>query len=129
MMEMSKGLKMMLGMFGITPEMMANPNLLLQQFGITPEMLANPNLLLQQFGVNPNLLLQQFGVNPDDIIKKVAEIQQIGVRIDAAFRENSVRLARIEKHLGIDTTNGSGADDGANGELGDMETVTPDRRN
>ncbi len=101
-MEMSKGLKMAFGMFGITPEMLQNPN----------------------------LLLQQFGINADDVTNKVAEFQQIGLRIEAAFIQNNVRLARIEKALGIDTAGlVNGADDGAGGDLGHLDKQPVNRRN
>ncbi len=96
------------------PEMSKGLRMALQLVGITPEMLHNPAVLLKQFGLNP-----------DDIIKKVAEIQQIGLRIEAAFIDNSVRLARIERQLGID----SGADDGAGAELGKLDARPRDRRN
>ncbi len=105
MAELSKGMKLAMGMFGVTPEMLANP----------AEM------------------LKQFGINPDDLLKKVAEFQQIGVRIEAAFNQNNARLARIEAHLGIAVTNHADTSGNANGDgggkLDDLGQCPPDRRN
>lgn len=96
--------------------------LALKMLGITPEMLANPALILAKFGINPDLVLN-----------KVAEFQQIGVNIERAFVQCNARLARIEAHLGITTADlpGSGqrVDDDDGGNLGDLGTRPPDRRN
>lgn len=104
MAEMSKGTKLILGMVGITPEMLNNPT----------------------------AILRHFGINPDDVTNKVAEFQQIGLRLERSFVEVNIRLARIEAHLGIaadDTGNSGGADDSAGGKLGDMGQRPVNRRN
>lgn len=102
--EIPKGLKLMLGMVGITPEMLQNPQ----------------------------SLLKQFGINADDVLNKVAEFQQIGLRIERAFVENNIRLARIEAHLGIvpdDAGTGGDFEGGDGGELPRVGQRPPDRRN
>lgn len=102
--EIPKGIKLLLGMIGITSEMLANPA----------------------------ALLQQFGINPNDLINQVAEFKQIGLRIEAAFLNCDARLARIEAHLGIGSNNprlANGVDEKDGDDLGDMDKRPPDRRN
>ena len=72
--EMSKGLKMALGLFGITPEMLADPA----------------------------LLLRQFGINPADLHKFIADIQQIGLiaqSIDALLRHTGSCCERMAEEI------------------------------
>lgn len=98
----SKGAKLAFGMLGITPEMLANPQ----------------------------LLLKRFGIDPDLVFKEVAKFEQIGLRIERAFVDNATRLARIEAHLGItDPGIDNGADEGAGDQLGNVGLIPPDRRN